>query len=44
MSARFEMVKGFWDDGTWDENRVRSAVEKNWITQKEFKTITGIDF
>lgn len=41
MSAKFELVKGYFDDGLWDEERIRNAVIKNWITVDEFKLITG---
>ena len=39
-SKNFEKVKGYYDDGFWSENRVRSAVGK-WITADEFEEITG---
>ena len=41
MSAKFEQIKAFFDKGVWSETKVRNAVEKNWITEAEFKTITG---
>ena len=47
MSEHFELVKYYYDNylnhttPSWDLNRVRKAVEKKWITAKEFKTITG---
>ena len=34
MSPKFELVKGYYDRGLWDESRVRKAVGK-WITQEE---------
>lgn len=42
-SERFELVKKYFENGNWDENRVRKAVGK-WITEEEFKEITGKDF
>ena len=40
-SAKFELVKHYYDRGLWDINRVRKAVEKGWITEEEFEEITG---
>lgn len=28
----------------WSEERVRNAVVKKWITEEEFKEITGVDY
>lgn len=41
MSAKFEVVKNFYDEGLWSEERVHNAVIKGWITEEEFKEITG---
>lgn len=30
--------------GLWDENKLRNAVEKKWLTADEFKEITGKKF
>lgn len=40
-SAKFEKVKGYYDNGLWGETRVKNAVVKNWITKAEYKEITG---
>lgn len=40
-SAKFEKVKGYYDTGAWNIDRVRLAVTKNWITAEEFEEITG---
>ena len=40
-SKKFKLVKGFYDDGLWNIDRVRNAVIKNWITAEEFELITG---
>ena len=37
----FEKIKKYYDEGLWDEARVREAVAKNAITAEEFKAITG---
>ncbi len=34
MSEKFELVKGYYARGLWDESRVRKAVGK-WITAEE---------
>ena len=39
-SPKFDLVKGYYDRGLWDESRVRKAVGK-WITPEEFTEITG---
>ena len=38
---KFEKVKMYYESGLWSLARVENAVKKGWITQKEFKTITG---
>lgn len=38
-SPKFELVKGFYDEGTWNEARVRNAVKKGWITEAECEEI-----
>lgn len=34
MSAKYELVKGYYDKGLWNAERVQNAVGK-WITQEE---------
>ncbi len=41
MSGKFEKVKGYFDRGLWNVERVRNAVVKGWITAEEFEIITG---
>jgi len=41
QSAKYAMVKEFYDAGVWNEARVKNAVVKGWITEAEYKTITG---
>lgn len=43
-SAKFEKVKKYYDDGKWSLNMVRNAVVKGWITEAEYKEITGEDY
>ena len=40
-SKNYEKVKKYWDEGLWNEQRVRNAVSKGWITEDEFGEITG---
>nr|WP_316620514.1 XkdX family protein [uncultured Ruminococcus sp.] len=40
MSKHFKKVKGYYDSGLWNLERVRNAVVKGWITAEEFKIIT----
>ena len=44
MSKKYKTVKNFYDRGLWSIARVRNAVEKKWITEDEFKEITGEDY
>lgn len=42
-SKNFEKVMDYYRTNTWSINRVRLAVGK-WITEEEFKEITGQDY
>ena len=44
MSKHFKKVKGYYDSGLWSIERVRNAVVKAWITQEEYKRITGEEY
>lgn len=44
MSAKYELVKKYYSMKVWSIERVRLAVEKRWITEEEFKMITGEDY
>lgn len=41
MSTMFEKIKYYYELGLWDINRVWNVVEKNAITEEEYKEITG---
>lgn len=41
MSKMYEKIKTYYDEGYWNELRVRNMVLKEIITEEEFKTITG---
>lgn len=48
-SKKFDKVKNYYNtivngERLWNENRVRNAVVKDWITEEEFKEITGEDY
>lgn len=43
-SKNFYKVKEWFSLHVWNEERVRNAVGKNWITEEEFKEITGMDY
>ncbi len=40
-SPKFDKVKDYYDQKLWTKVRVRNAVVKGWITEDEYKTITG---
>ena len=44
MSKHFKKVKGYYDSGLWNLERVRNAVVKGWIIAEEYKIITGEDY
>ena len=37
----FEKIKKYYEQGLWDEARVREAAARNVITAEQFKAITG---
>ena len=39
-SAKFDLVKRYFDDGVWSIQRVRNAVGR-WINEDEYEEITG---
>lgn len=41
MSKHYEKVKSYYDRGLWDSGRVYNAVIKGWITEEEYRQITG---
>lgn len=43
MSKNFEKVKKYYDNSIWNKTRVYNAVGK-WITEEEYKEITGEDY
>ena len=42
MSAKYELVKSYYDRGLWSDDRVRAAVGK-WITEGEAAEILKED-
>lgn len=43
-SPNYEKVKRYFRLKLWNETRVRYAVKKGWITEEEFRNITGIPY
>lgn len=43
-SPKFDKVKAYYDNGLWKISRVREAVVRGWITEEEFKEITGEEY
>lgn len=39
--SKFEKVKEYYTRGLWNINRVRDAVDKGWVTEREYEEITG---
>lgn len=42
-STKFELVKGYYKKKLWNQKRVHDAVGR-WITEDEYKEITGEDY
>ena len=40
----YEKIKMYYEQGLWDEQRVRDAVAKGVITPEQFREITGKDY
>lgn len=40
-SAKFDLVKGYFESGLWRKKAVRNAVIKEWITAEEYEEITA---
>ena len=38
-SPNFEKVKRYYEAGYWSQTAVRKAVERGWITEKEYAEI-----
>lgn len=44
MSRYYEKLKGYYDAGLWDLERMHNAVVKGWITADEYQEITGEEY
>lgn len=40
-SPKYNKVKNYYDKGLWNDEMVRNAVVKGWITAEEYTEITG---
>ena len=43
-SKNYNKVKAYYEEDFWNENKVRNAVVKGWITEEEFFDIVGIKY
>ena len=43
-SKHFDKVKQYYNSGLWSLQQVKNAVVKAWITENEFKEITGQEY
>lgn len=39
-SAKYELVKKYYDEGLWNEQMVKNAIGR-WITEKEYNEIVS---
>lgn len=44
MSKMFEKIKMYYDNGLWDEIRVKNMVIKNIINKEEFEMIVNKEY
>lgn len=42
--SKYDKVKYYYDNGLWTLDMVKNAVVKGWITEEEYKEITGLDY
>lgn len=43
-SPKYEKVKEYFNKGLWNEEMVRNAVVKGWITEEEYAEIVGKNY
>lgn len=43
-SEKYDVVRKYYNQHLWNERKLRDAVDKGWITESEFKEITGKDY
>lgn len=44
MSAKFELLKKYFDYGLWNKEKLKNAVIKDWISKDEFELITDEEY
>lgn len=44
MSKNFDKIKSYYDNGFWNETRVKNMVVKGVISEEEFRLIVGKDY
>lgn len=42
-SSKFDKLKRYYDAKLWNKTNLKMAVKKGWITEEEYKEITGED-
>lgn len=43
-SEKYDMVRKFYKTKMWNEQQVRNAVVKEWITEEEYEEMTGKEY
>ena len=44
MSTKYKTVLLNYKRGMWNASKVRDAVDKGWITEEEYRIITGEEY
>lgn len=42
--TKYERLKRYYEKGLWNKEMIRNAVIKKWLTEEEYKEITGEDY
>lgn len=40
-SEKFELIKSYYDSGSWKKKAVKNMVKRGWITAEEYFEIVG---
>ena len=44
MSSKYNQLRAYYAGGLWTKAMLKNAVRKKWITESEYKEITGEEY